>query len=233
MIDFRRRPNEDIDILDCQWDLARQEAASVGAEIGNLTHLSTMLIRHVGIKPPDVADILRPLEGRMPETLVEYDAMVIRIRALGHIREEKDGNVIQSLRGNHYSSVAITDTQEVLHTLATNDSPWCGTSSTWQGGYSSSSTWQPSASTWQPESTQAYHLGANNDEWSEGTDTDTSSACEYLDMSDLAHLSECEKTEKLYFNYKGAKRVFRRYANKPTRKVRRFFRKGFRRKRKE
>jgi len=47
IIDFRARPGERVDALLARWDLARQETASVGAELTNYHLLFTLLLRQL------------------------------------------------------------------------------------------------------------------------------------------------------------------------------------------
>ena len=65
------------------------------------------------------------------------------------------------------------------------------------------------------------------DQEDDGTDSDTSSDDGYEDVGgpNTANVSEQEAAETIYMAYRRAKRVWRRYTDKPVRKFRRHFKK--------
>ena len=66
LLDFQPRPGEKIDELLTRFDMARQEAASVGAAITNYHTLTTLLIRAVGVSSMLLIQLLQPTGGHIP-----------------------------------------------------------------------------------------------------------------------------------------------------------------------
>ena len=81
------------------------------------------------------------------------------------------------------------------------------------------------------QSSTSYYYGDNYEgDWDSGTDSETESSngdTQY-DMTDIAHLADEEKEQELYWAQQVAKGKWRQYMRKPTRKVRRFFRRQLR-----
>ena len=113
--------------------------------------------------------------------------------------------------------------------VATTGQGWMPTGGSLAPTYSSDNWWPNTAPDTQ---------GTQNTFWQgvpelddSGTDTDTSSDSgqEELDMSDLRGMTDAEASEYIYWQYRTAKRRWRRVAQRPVRKFRRYA-KRFRRK---
>jgi len=93
------------------------------------------------------------------------------------------------------------------------------------GGQTAEAEWPSSADGWDTQN--AYPVNDYEMEEDE-TDTDTSSDDGQEDVGgpDIRHLGEEEAAETLYWAYRGAKRVWRRFTGKPVRKFRRFFKRS-------
>ena len=87
VFEFQARPNEPIDQLLARWDLAREEAASTGEELGNVYHIATHLMRTLGLNAEQITVLLEPMDGRLPTTMQQYNELVERIRTMGHATE--------------------------------------------------------------------------------------------------------------------------------------------------
>jgi hypothetical protein len=79
---------------------------------------------------------------------------------------------------------------------------------------------------YQPLSEQAYTTNAEtgtDDDDDDGTDTDTSSDdwTEDIQLPEIAHMPEQEAAEHIYWMYRRAKRIWRRFTGKPVRRFRR------------
>ena len=102
-------------------------------------------------------------------------------------------------------------------------------SSSWETGYQGNWEWGNSGIT--TEAMNTAYLGNTGDlpeaEYETGTDTDTSSDSghEQHDMSEHHGLNNEEASELAFWQYRTAKRKWRRITNKPTRKFRRLTRK--------
>ena len=84
-------------ILWVRWDLARHEAASVGAGMENYHTLATRLLRATGVTGDQLVQILQPNLGRMPQNQIQYDEFVNRLRQMGHILERCQGHLMSGL----------------------------------------------------------------------------------------------------------------------------------------
>ena len=198
IIDFQRRPNERIDDLLTRWDLARADAASVGADLNNVFLLTTHLIQMVGLSTQEVVQLLQPLNGAMPRNQQQYDALVMRIRQMGHIAERHPDNIANALVRSSRTHLVATQhvflgenehPQEAEQPSAGNN-PWAYTAST----PAAQSIFQANAS-----SAQYYDTAGAVAEES-ATDTDTASSCgEEYDFSDVAHLTEKEAEQELFW----------------------------------
>ena len=81
-----------------RFDIARHESASVGAEMTNYHTLTTILLRACGVNGQQMITLLQPNAGRMPNDQRQYDALVTRLRSMGHILEHAPGNIMTGLR---------------------------------------------------------------------------------------------------------------------------------------
>jgi hypothetical protein len=133
IIDFRSRRGERIDHLLTRWDMARSEADQVGAGMDNFHTLTMLLMRQLEIDASQFASLLQPLGGRMPTNQVEYDGVVTRIRALGHILERSPHNVMNTIRnsrGDRHHDTMITDTT-VLYGENSTPAPYTSNGFQW------------------------------------------------------------------------------------------------------
>ena len=133
IIDFRSRRGERIDHLLTRWDMARSEADQVGAGMDNFHTLTMLLMRQLEIDASQFASLLQPLGGRMPTNQAEYDGVITRIRALGHILERGPHNVmntIRSSRGDRHHDTMITDTT-VLYGENSTPAPYTNNGFQW------------------------------------------------------------------------------------------------------
>ena len=98
VLDFQGQRNERIDALLARFDMARHDAESVGAGMHNYHTLTTILLRACGITGDQLINLLQPNDGHIPQDQLQYDAMVQRLRTMGHILERTPGNVMTGLR---------------------------------------------------------------------------------------------------------------------------------------
>ncbi len=114
VLDFRARPGERIDALLTRFDMARHEAASVGAEMTNYHNLTTILLRACGVSGEQLVNLLQPSGERMPQNQLQYDALVNRLRSMGHILECAPGNIMVGLRPPAATTFVTEATAQVL-----------------------------------------------------------------------------------------------------------------------
>jgi hypothetical protein len=110
ILDFEARPGENTDALLIRWDMCMEEVRSVGAAIENLHTLCTILFRACRLSHDQILRFFEPSDGRMPTTQTQYDAMVIKLRQMGHILEHTPGNAVEGLRaGRRQQQAYLTD----------------------------------------------------------------------------------------------------------------------------
>jgi len=204
ILDFTRRPGERIDLLLSRFDMARHEARSVGAEMTNYHNLTTILIRAVGVSGPQLLDLLRPTNGRMPTTQLEYDNLVNQLRNMGHILERSPGNVMHALfphGGAGAAAYPVTtedqpDTNTVLMTTTPGDA-WNQNSAF--GGWHQGNVLSGVHGNMQPASIFPTQYN-EEDHYDSGTDSDTSSSCGGQDdYDDLQGMTEQEQGQELFW----------------------------------
>ena len=117
---------ENIDSLLTRFDMARHEAASVGAGMENYHILATILLRAVRVTAEQTMNLLQPNNGRMPINQQQYDALVNRLRAMGHILERSPENIMTGLHGRQQSTfMTLEDNTQTFASDATSSSiPW-------------------------------------------------------------------------------------------------------------
>ena len=84
LIDFRSVAGERIDDLFTRFDMARQEAASVGADQHSWHNLCTILFRSLHFGPNDFSESLRPFGGRYPNSQAQFSEMCDNILRSTH-----------------------------------------------------------------------------------------------------------------------------------------------------
>ena len=174
----------------------------------------------------------------MPNSAAELDTLRTSLRRMGHIIEHSPGNVYQSVRQgqSQNSSAWVTMAESRNHSW----SPWQNgdhpdghvsqSSSQFQQAAAYPEAWssQPSQ---HPESAQSSHAYPAFQEDLSGTDTDTSS--DYEETWDHhpeqfgSPEEESAYAQELFWAYSKAKRQWRSFMGRPTRRVRRFVKREF------
>ena len=174
--------------------------------------------------------LLQPIGGHMPTTQQEYDALVFRVRQMGHILEQSPNNIMNGFNRQHRDTVAITDTEQV-YMFGTGYEPTSQSSQpNYSSGYAASSSVYGGFPSGRGSATlESTYLGDYDS--GDGTDSDTASSCGDGDadmaasLAPIAHLPDREKEQYIYWAYQKSKSNWRKWVRKPVRKVRRFFRK--------
>ena len=168
-------------------------------------------------------DLLSVNNGRMPTTQQQYDTMVMKLRQMKHMLERSPGNIHQTIQQHHNrqgyfmegeetNDIMYVDPNQSSQTSSGSSHPWCHAPEENTGTYFGGPTPPPGIP----------------DDYDSGTDTDTISSVgdtTYTEAPD-ARLPN-EQLQEIFWAYQAAKGRWRRATNKPTRKVRRFFRKRF------
>ena len=226
LMNFHRNSNESIDQLLARFRGVRWRAQQGG---GNMTMnwegYSWLILKACSPNPQQLITILQPIQGRFPSTEVEFEAMTLTLRRMGHVLENTYGNIASQLRTpptRNFFGWESDGTQP-----PEPRDPWAGGNDPWSAGTS-----LPSAAA-QPVGTYVVPTAAGfehpyYDDLS-GTDTDTISSTGEPDYADpqLAAMTPAQQDEHLYWQYQSAKSNWRKHMHKPARRVRRFFkRKG-------
>ena len=233
LLNFTRRGNERINELLTRFETTRVRAVNEGNFTMSVEGFTMILFRAVGLNEDQLLQVLNPLGGHFPQTDAQFHQISAYLRRMGHIIENAPGNVAQALRGGQANSTRTFMTNEWQPAQASYAAPATSSSSnSWNppspigyGGYESA--YASAIPSWQQaqDANAAYHSQRADDEW-DNTSTETES-------DDFAHnlpdetdtLPENQRGEALYWAYNKTKTNWRRFAQKPTRKVRRFVRK--------
>ncbi len=252
ILDFRAQNGERIDSLLTRFDMARAEAATVGAGMDNFSILSTILLRACGVSANQTLQLLDWNAGRMPNNQQTYDTMTTRLRSMGHILEGSPGNIMTGLsapgqdRSRSYAIDSGTSTFLGVGALGTpfQTAPVEAQHGLFGGGAAATSTqnvqgWASAPGSWNVqmpaqnpagiftayEQEQIYNNGDYID-YDSGTDSDTQSDCgEGYTYEDVQDVPPDEASQVLWTKYQHAKGRWREHERRPVRKVRRFFRK--------
>ena len=225
LMNFHRHANESIDQLLARFRGIRWRAQQ-GA--GNLTMnwegYSWLILKACSPNSQQLITILQPFQGRFPSTEAEFDAMTLTLRRMGHVLENTYGNIASQLRTaptRNFFGWEADGTQSSQQSEFSD--PWAGGNDPWSHAY-------PPAPAAQPVG--AYVVPSSGDQQrydDSGTDTETVSSTGELDYNDpeLAAMTPPQQDEHLYWQYQSSKSKWRKHMHKPTRRVRKFFkRKG-------
>ena len=219
LTNFHRQPGEAIDALISRFTVVRHHAANSANFRMDVPGYATIIFRACGVTPEQMLQSLQPLQGRMPTTDAEFNAVCSYLRRMGHVLEAFPHNIASSLgrgRGSHSTLLGVDGANESAQSW---DHQWD------TSGHSVSPSWtDPWANPWAQTSGQAYPVQQS---CRSSTDSDTSSDDGEEDIVPAfpTNGTDNENANEVYWQYSQAKRLWRRFTQKPTRKVRRFVRK--------
>ena len=224
LMTFTRYPVERIDALLARYDQVRQRARDTGGLMLNVEGMAWVLLRAVGVNDQQLLTLLQPTQGRFPRTTAELDALQVLLRRMGHVIEHAPGNLAAALgRGGPPRTHFLAETSWEQTTEAEQAQVYTG----W-GSYGD---WTQGGGYQQLPSEPAY-LGGGADEADSGTDSDTASSLgenNYdLNTADIpAEMrgNESAIAQSLFWAYERAKKAWRSFMQKPTRRVRRYLKK--------
>ena len=218
LTNFHRQPGEAIDALISRFTVVRHHAANSANFRMDVPGYATIIFRACGVTPEQMLQALQPLQGRMPTTDAEFNSVCSYLRRMGHVLEAFPHNIASSLgrsRGAHSTLLGVDSAHDP-------SSPW----QNWDtSGLSESPSWtDPWANPWAQTGGQSYPVQHT---CQSSTDSDTSSDDGEDDLIHAypANGTDNERANEIYWQYSQAKRLWRRFTQKPTRKVRRFVRK--------
>ena len=225
LMTFARQPHERIDLLLQRFESLRIRAQEQGGLALSVPGISWLLIRAIGVTETQLMTLLAPFQGTLPANEAQFEDLKAALRRMGHIIEGAPGNLASVIRSgsNHQSAYLM---QDGPHTHDASDMSW-------NNQHSAQSWSQPSeynvphAQNVPAQNAPAQNVYLQHDEgYDTGTDTDTSSDCGDQGLQDPATqtMSMAEQAESLFWAYSKAKKAWRSFMRKPTRKVRRFTR---------
>ena len=188
---------------------------------------SLQIFRACNIHPQQLLTLLQPLGGRLPRDDQQFRDMATRLRQVEHIFEEAPEEA------QEYSAALFQDLFQrslpgAYMVNNTGSRRLFGNTAIMQHGLHASA---PQTSTnvqnygYQSLSEQSIMPTHNSDmsDDDDGTYTDTSSddGAEDVHLPDMTHMTEQEAAERVYWNYRQAKRAWRRLAGKSVRRIRR------------
>ncbi|MCP4853128.1 MAG: hypothetical protein GY903_01375, partial [Fuerstiella sp.] len=216
-ITFRRQPNERINELLTRFEVSRERAAFEGNYIMTWEGYAITLLRIVGVNDQQLMQLLSPLQGQIPTDEPQFNQMILMMRRMGHIIENQPGNIATALR---QGAPGATPTFFAGQTDGQADAD---TSQGWSGG--------PGVAAAANEQ-QTYHQADSDrtvEEYPSANETDTETESdsgqerdEDLWWPDVEGLPEEQWGEALFWAYERTKAKWRRFSNKPTRRIRRF-----------
>jgi hypothetical protein len=234
---FHRQANESIDACLIRYRLTRWRAATGGAQAAmSWEGYSFFLLKAIGPSPQQLVQLLTPTGGRYPQTDQEFGALETQLRRIGHIVENAPHNLGSYIRSQRQSNqhFAIdswtgdqwpTDGDSQAYVVGQGQpDPWAGGNDPWSGGQQApqnTTAYSPPANSQQ----QQFLAGAVDDD-EDFTDSETdSSDAEELDYAamGLSTYTPAQTDEHMYWQYRTAKKNWRSHMRKPTRRIRRFF----------
>ena len=240
LMSFARRPGESIDGLLSRFLTVRFRATDGGSGVAmSWEGYAWLLLKACGPTSTQLLAILQPTQGRFPATQAEFNGMSLCLRRMGHILEGSSGNIASQLRtapGRHFYTApgeeasAYPAYPTYVDPLYEND-PWAAAEFPQERAAPPAN---PSYPAYPAASAQQYPVtpGAASRVLPTGdetdTDTGTASSIGEVDYNDpaLRGLSGAELDAHLFWAYQEAKSKWRSHMAKPTRKVRRFIKRG-------
>ena len=199
----------------------------------------------MGTRPHQLVSLLQPFQGRHPSNDNELAQLMQTLRRQAHITEGTPGNIAEALQGPMRQAPPGAyfanphrpphDEQQTYFGWGWGGQPHAQQHQQWQGytppqmpptppqwgsggGHQTETGW--------PTSGAGFYQ--TDQEEDDGTDTDTSSDSGNEDLvgqAELVGMTDPDVAAHLYFQYRKAKKVWRRSTHKPVRKFRRKFRK--------
>ena len=230
---FARRRHENINEVLSRFELVRDRARLEGNFVMSVEGCALQLLRALNISHTQLSTLLQPFGMRFPGTEQELQQLYAQLRRQGHITEGLQNNLASTFNNPHRQAHAGSYFTHggsgilPLYPIIESGEEWESTYAGWSGSGATSSTGVPpstdniylgdEASSQPPDESSFSSSDAT------GTDTDTSSdRGETLeDDPTLYNVPEDQLESEIFYRYKTAKRRWRRFVQKPTRKFRR------------
>ena len=219
MLNFRRYDREGISSTLTRFEVIRHRAASEGQFVMTIEGYAVMLMRECRLNKQHVHNLLLPFQGNFPSNEDQFQTLVEGIKRIGLLNDDGPNTVGQLLGGGHSRQSFLGDTEDSKEDTGASSSTEQTTNvfTTWS--------WEPQ----QQEGSSSWSFPAAHQE-----DTDSSSATssddghmdETMSIPGIDGMTEQEAHEHVYYQYRNAKRNWRRLTGRPVRRFRRTFKKS-------
>ena len=244
MLAFARKPDENINTMLARYEVVRQRAANEGRFVMSIEGCALQVLRATGVQPHQLTTLLHQFGGRLPMDETEYQSLLTLVRRQGHITEAAPGNIATILQGpfrqakpGAYFAEGATDQSagQQLNSYWAGQN-WSGSApapatvsqqpvSSWNyqtsGGQSSeggSWTWTQPQASWPTNST--FYDTQEEEHYGDSSATSSDSGNEELPLPAVSGMSQTDATSLIYMQMRNAKRVWRRYTQRPVRQFR-------------
>ena len=251
LLAFARKPGETINSLLARYETIRHRSALEGQFMMSYEGYSLQLIRACGISTQHMLTLLQPFGQRFPQDEQQFLQLQTQLRRFGHISENSPGNIASIMQGpprqarpGSYHVEHGTPFDAVPTYFGATDAGGGRTSNSGTQGAAVTETNDPFAMWSSPNpapvppppvamsqeggcrTAETYWQSAMDDEIDSDTDSMTSSddfGETTVGGPDISQMGEAEAAESLFFQYRKAKRAWRRFTGKPVRRFRRTF----------
>ena len=229
---FARRQGESISSVLARYELVRNRARNEGNFDMNVEGNALQLLRATHTSETHMIEFLRPFGGRLPATEVELQQLMTTMRRTYRITEHAPNNLGQHLHGNRQ---APQNAYPVYYNAGDSQARAPTTQPYLFGAQPQQPPPTPAGGSYYNNANapdyMAYNAtamsGTESSGLESGTDSDTSSddPNDPIDFQDIQEMPPEEAEEYLYFQKSYHKKRWRRFTQKPVRKVRRTIKK--------
>ena len=180
---------------------------------------AVMLMKECRLSKQHIHNLLQPMQGNFPSTEEQLQALIEGIRKIGLLHDDGPNTIGQLLGGSsrHAFFHDTEDAAEEYDPNAIEDQP-SQVFTTWS--------WEPQdqgeASSW---SFPAAHQ--DDSDSSSATSSDDGNVDDTMTVPGIEGMSEQEAHEHIYYQYRSAKRNWRRLTGRPVRAFRRTFKRSY------
>ena len=228
MLQFKREGGEGINSTLTRFEVIRNKAAAEGQFIMSIEAYAMMLCIKCRLTLHQIENLFLPYGGDPPKEEAQFQTFIQAVRKLGLLHDNSPGTLGGLLQGRN-SHAYLTE-----EASASSSQEWRDDSAvTHSGSQQVFTTWS-----WGAEDTAAGNGGTT---WTFPTsqddmETDSTSATSSDDgeedftteIPDISGMSEQDAHEHIYYQYRNAKRNWRRFTGRPVRKLRRSFKSSHR-----
>ena len=214
---FRRRPGESISATLTRFEQIQQRAEHDAGVIQPYETTAYKLLQVLGFNEKETIEYIKPFGYRMPNNRDEYNRMCLDIRRQLRLTEHQPGNIGSYLNGSHFFTDKFDPnaTSSSYLNNALDEQPSFYQANPQQAGVPTTQSYFGEA-----ESSMETSSNTSSDQGEEQLHDDNG-----MFTTEPIRLDDPAYGEKMYMAYSRTKKAWRRFAHKPIRRVRRFFKK--------